>query len=98
MIRRKRSRLEICRRDIQPFILAHGGHDLFGVDAEAGGERTDLVCKPYLHRVKGVAGVLDHFGGAQGDDGGLARQAGVQVSHKERGIVRASADHQQEVP
>ena len=89
------ARLEVGGRDIERVVAAEGVHDFRAVDAQFAGQRADFVGEGNLHRVEGVAGVLDHLCGAQGDDGGLHGKAGIDGGDALDGLGRRSADHQQ---
>ena len=73
--------LEVGARDVQRVVAAQRVHHFRAVDAQFAGQRADLVGEGDLHGVERVAGVLDHLRGAQRDDGGFHRQAGVDRRH-----------------
>jgi len=67
---------KIVGRDVQLFVLAKQRHDGGGVDLHLFAETADFIRESNLCGVKGVAGVLDHFGGLPIHDGGVCAEEG----------------------
>ena len=89
------SGLQIRRRAVELDVLAQRGHHFAAIHAHLLAERPDFVGESNFHRMKGIAGVLDHLRRAQRYQSSLharGRYKSATVCSRRRIVA---ANHQQ---
>ena len=74
-------------------VKAHALRHLLHIGAQLLANQRNLVDEADLRREKGVAGILDHFGGAQVGHHNARAQGQMQLRHLLGGVMVAAANH-----
>jgi hypothetical protein len=83
------------RRDVELTVHAQQLHHFVRIDARGLANAADLVRERHLHRMKGVAGVLEHLGSADRRVHEFARQMTEDAAQRRDAVGIARADNGQ---